>query len=273
MVYAQHLKCCEVFPHAGSTPALGTKFMAILFWIILTTFLLSIVSLAGAVVLAFREKTLHKIVGFLVDLSIGVLLAVAFFDLIPETIEKFGADNIFLYVLSGFFLFFLIEKILHWRHCHEEHCPVHAFAYMNLLGEAVHNFTDGLIIGASFVIDFNLGMATVLAVVLHEIPHEIGNFGVLVYAGFQKAKALWFNFLIGLTAVLGGIIGYYLSHSVGVTAKFLLPFAAGGFIYIAASDLIPEGKKHTSAWRSLLSFVFALLGVALIYFIVFFAEK
>jgi zinc and cadmium transporter len=131
----------------------------------------------------------------------------------------------------------------------------------------VHNLTDGLIIGAAFVIDYKLGIATVLAVVLHEIPHEIGNFGVLIYAGFKKTKALLFNFLTGLTAVLGGILGFYLSKYVGVTANFLLPFAAGGFIYIAASDLIPEGRKERDLKKSITGFVIAVIGVLCVYFL------
>jgi len=226
-----------------------------------------LVSFVAAFSLLLKDKVLHKIVGFLVDLSIGVLLGVAFLDLLPDAIEKFGLENIFIYVLAGFFLFFLIEKVLHWRHCHDEDCAVHTFAYINLLGEAVHNLTDGLIIGAAFVIDYKLGIATVLAVVLHEIPHEIGNFGVLIYAGFKKTKALLFNFLTGLTAVVGGILGFYLSQYVGVTANFLLPFAAGGFIYVAASDLIPEGKKERDLKKSITGFVIAVIGVLCVYFL------
>lgn len=239
--------------------------MAILLSIVISTFLVSLVSLVGASVLAFREETLNKIVGFLVDLSVGVLMAVALLDLVPDAVDRFGPKNIFLYLLIGFFFFFLIEKLLHWRHCHQEHCPIHAFAYINLLGEAVHNFTDGLIIGASFIIDFHLGITTVFAVILHEIPHEIGNFGILIYAGFKKTKALLFNSLIGLTAVFGGIIGYYLSSFSGITANFLLPFAAGGFIYIAASDLIPEGKKERNVKKSIFSFFITIFGVLLVY--------
>jgi zinc and cadmium transporter len=241
--------------------------MFILFWILITTFLVSLVSFVNVFLLAMKDDVLKKIVNFLVDLSVGVLLAVAFLDLIPDALGKFGAKNILLYVLMGFFLYFLIEKILHWRHCHEEHCPVHTFAYINLLGEAVHNLTDGLIIGASFVVDFRLGIATVFAVVLHEIPHEIGNFGVLIYAGFKKTKALFFNFLTGLTAIFGGVLGFYLSSFVGVTANFLLPFAAGGFIYIAASDLIPEGRKERNLRKSIAGFAISVIGVLLIYFV------
>lgn len=239
--------------------------MPILFWVILSTFLVSLISLIGVFTLSLRDQTLKKVVGFLVDLSIGVLMAAAFLDLIPDAIERFGLKGIFLYVLVGFFTFFLIEKLFRWRHCHEEDCPVHTFAYVNLLGETVHNFTDGLIIGASFIVDFHLGVATVLAVVSHEIPHEIGDFGILVYAGFKKTKALFFNFLTALSAIIGGIVGYYISTYTGAAANFLLPFAAGGFLYIAASDLIPEVIEERNIKKSLLSFTIAVLGILLIY--------
>jgi len=224
-------------------------------------------------VLAFREDFLKKIINFLVSLSIGVLLGVAFLDLIPESVEKSGGEKAFIYILIGFFLFFFIEKILHWRHCHEEHCPVHAFAYMNLIGDAVHNFTDGLIIGASFVVDFRLGIATTFAVALHEIPQEIGDLGVLIYAGFKRSKALFFNFITALTAVAGGVLGFYISSFTDNFTQFLLPFAAGGFIYIAASDLIPESKKERNIKKSVLNFIVAAFGVLLIYLVRIIAKE
>jgi len=238
-----------------------------LVWVIISTIFVSLISLVGVFTLALKDEWLKKIVSFLVNLSIGVLIGVAFLDLIPEAQEKAGNSNIFFYVLIGFFLFFLIEKIFHWRHCHEEDCPIHSFAYINLLGDAVHNLTDGLIIGASFFFDFRLGLITVLAVVLHEIPHEIGNFGVLVYAGFKKTKALFFNFITALTAILGGILGFFLSGYINNFIGFLLPFAAGGFIYIAASDLIPEVREEKNVKKSFVNFFIAVVGVLLIYFI------
>lgn len=239
--------------------------MATIFLVIIFTFLVSLISFVAAFSLLFKDHILKQIVGFLVELSIGVLLAVAFLDLLPDAVQKFGFDNIFLYTLTGFFLFFLIEKFLRWRHCHKNDCPEHTFAYVNLLGETVHNLTDGLIIGATFAIDYKLGLATVTAVVLHEIPHEIGNFGVLIYAGFKKTKALLFNFLTGLSAVAGGVLGFYLSQFAGASTEFLLPFAAGGFIYIAASDLIPEGRKEHNLKKSIAGFAISVIGVLLIY--------
>jgi len=212
-----------------------------------------------------KEKSLERILLLLVALSAGALMGGAFLHLIPEASERFRDYHIFVYVLVGFVLFFLIEKILHWRHCHKRKCPVHTFAYMNLVGDAVHNFIDGLIIAASFVANLHLGIVTTIAIALHEIPQEIGDFGVLVYAGFKKTKALFFNFITALTAILGGIIGYYLSGYVESSMMFLLPFAAGGFIYIAASDLIPEIRKEVSLKKSLSSFGIFLLGILIMY--------
>lgn len=237
--------------------------MGNIFLVLISTIIVSLISLIGILVISLRDELLKKIVDFLVFLSVGVLLGVAFLDLIPEALEEFDNDNIFLFVLVGFFLFFAIERILQWRHCHKAECPVHSFGYVNLFGDAVHNLTDGLIIGASFAVSIPLGVASVIAVIFHEIPHEIGEFGVLLYAGFTKTKALFFNFLSALTAILGGVIGFYLSSYTDNFTLFLLPFAAGGFIYIAASDLIPEIQKDHK--KPLISFSIPVLGVLLVY--------
>jgi len=143
---------------------------------------------------------------------------------------------------------------------------------MNLFGDGVHNFIDGLIMAASFITDINLGVATTFAITLHEIPQEIGDFGVLIYGGFNKKRALFWNFLCALTAILGGIIGYILSGSLNSSVMFLLPFAAGGFLYIAASDLIPEIRRETSLKRSMISFGIFILGILLMYAVKFIAH-
>jgi len=239
-----------------------------LFWILLSTFLVSLIAFIGIFALAIKEKLLKRIIFLLIALSAGALMGDAFLHLIPEAV---GLPNkyIFLYILTGFIIFFLIEKILHWRHCHDGKCPVHTFAYINLIGESVHNFIDGLIIAASFVINTPLGIATTIAIALHEIPQEIGDFGVLVHGGFNKTKALFLNFFVALTAIFGGLIGFYLSKSTQPFIEFLIPFTAGGFIYIAASDLIPELKKEIDNKKSLLSFVIFILGIFLMYLLTF----
>ena len=246
--------------------------MKILFWILISTFLVSVISLIGILTLLLKQRLLEKILMFLVALSAGALMGGAFLHLIPEAIEKSMNPSILIYVLIGFAVFFLIEKILHWHHCHKENCPVHAFAYMNLFGDSTHNFIDGLIIAASFIVNIPLGIMTTFAIALHEIPQEIGDFGVLIYGGFKKKRALFFNFLTALTAVIGGIIGYYLSTHTEAFTIFLLPFAAGGFIYIAASDLIPEIKKEGVLKKSLINFGIFILGILITYTVRFIAH-
>ncbi|MBU4204978.1 ZIP family metal transporter [Patescibacteria group bacterium] len=239
--------------------------MATLLWILISTFLVSLVSFIGIFTISLKEKILEKALFFLVSLSIGGLMGGAFLHLLPEDIEKFGNGDIFLYTLTGFFLFLIIEKIIHWRHCHESHCPIHAFAYMNLIGDGIHNFIDGLIMAAGFIASPGLGIASTIAIFLHEIPQEIGDFGVLVYGGFSRKKALIFNFLTALTAILGGVIGFYLLSFTEIASKFLLAFAAGGFLYIAASDLIPEIRKEMRIKKFFINFGIIFLGILIMY--------
>ncbi len=246
--------------------------MEILLWILASTFFVSILSLVGVIALSIREKLLEKILLFLVSLSAGALMGGAFLHLIPEASNSIAIHTVCCYVLIGFVFFFLIEKILHWHHCHKKKCDVHTFAQMNLFGDAAHNFVDGLIMAASFVTDIHLGLITTLAIILHEIPQEIGDFGVLVYGGFTKRKALAFNFLTALTAVLGGIVGYYLSGYVEASLMLLLPFAAGGFIYISASDLIPEIRKETNTKKVLINFAIFIIGILIMYAVKFIAH-
>jgi zinc and cadmium transporter len=148
-----------------------------------------------------------------------------------------------------------MERYFYWRHCHAGICDVHVFTYLNLIGDGIHNFTDGLVIAASFVADIKLGVVTTLAVLFHEVPQEMGDFGILVYGGFSKTKALFLNFVCALTAVLGAIIGYILSNITTGVSLFLISFTAGGFIYIAASDLIPELHKQKSSKRANVAFL------------------
>lgn len=197
----------------------------------------------------------------------------AFLHLFPEAIEEFENGQAYLFVLSGFFLFLIIEKLIHWRHCHEGDCPVHTFAYMNLIGDGVHNFIDGMVISAGWLAGPEVGIASTIAVFLHEIPQEIGDFGVLVYAGITAKRALLFNFLSAVTAVIGAIFGFYLLSFSQIATKFLIAFAAGGFLYIAASDLIPEIRKEQAVKKSLIGFAVIILGIALMYLLKFLEVK
>ena len=238
-------------------------------WILMSTFFISLISFVGIFTLALKEQLLQKIVLLLVSLSAGVLMGGAFLHLLPESAELSEGLDVFLFVLIGFILFFFIEKILHWRHCHKGECQIHTFTYMNLIGDSIHNFIDGLIMATSFVISIPLGMTTTLAIALHEIPQEIGDFGVLLYGGFEKRKALILNFLTALTAIAGGIIGFFITTMVDNVKLFILPFAAGGFIYIAATDLIPEIRKETNLKKSMIYFGIFILGIIIMYVVTF----
>jgi zinc and cadmium transporter len=234
--------------------------------ILLSTGLISLGALAGVVTLWMNQEKVERCLLFLVALSTGVLMGGAFLHLLPEAVERVGSEVGFLVVLGAFMGFFLIEKILHWHHCHKGDCDEHVLGQMNLIGDSVHNFIDGLIIAAAFGVDVKLGWVTSLAVALHEIPQEISDFGVLLYAGWEKSKALVANFLVALMVVLGGLAGYWLSVN-EMFIGYLMPVAAGGFIYIAASDLMPELKKEAKLKKSLVSFGVFGLGVLLMWMI------
>jgi len=159
-----------------------------------------------------------------------------------------------------------LEKYLHWRHCHESECKVHAFTYLNLIGDSVHNFSDGLVIGASFMINIPFGVITTLVIVFHEIPHEIGNFGILVFGGFDKYKAIFCNFICALTCIAGTVLGFFISEKLSNFSVFLLPFTAGGFIYIASCDIIPELHKENDTKTSAMSVIAFFIGILFIFF-------
>ena len=241
-------------------------------YIILTTFAIALIAFIGVFTLAMREQLLNKILIILVSFSAGALMGGAFLHLLPESIEKSGNADILLFVLVGFVLFFIIEKVLHWRHCHKGKCDVHTFHYMNLIGDSVHNFIDGLIIAASFIVSIPLGLTTTIAIAAHEIPQEIGDFGVLIYGGFEKKKAIVLNFIVALTVVAGGVVGYFISKSIEQVAVYLLPFAAGGFIYIAATDLVPEIKKELDIKKSMATIFVFICGILIMWLVKFVFE-
>ncbi len=237
-------------------------------YILLASFIISLGGLIGVVTLSVDENKLTKILLLLISLSAGALMGGAFLHLLPEASENLAPKTLYSVVLLAFILFFLIEKLLHWRHCHKGgKCDTHTFGYMNLFGDSIHNFIDGLIIAGAFITDVNLGIATTLAVALHEIPQEIGDFGVLLYSGFSKKKALTANFLVALASVLGGVVGFYLSTLSHNFITYLVPFAAGGFLYIASSDLLPELRKEQDPKKSALAFSFFIAGILLMFIV------
>jgi zinc and cadmium transporter len=234
-------------------------------YILLATFFISLISFVGVICLALRENILNKILLVLIGLSAGALMGGAFLHLLPEAVEKTTGLDVYLFVLIGFIIFFLIEKVLHWRHCHKGECDVHTFQYMNLVGDSIHNFIDGMIMAASFVVSIPLGITTTIAISTHEIPQEIGDFGVLLYGGFSKRRAIMLNFVVALTAVLGGIVGYFVSSLIEDIVLFILPFAAGGFIYIAATDLVPEIRKELNMKKYMATLCVFICGILIMW--------
>ena len=237
------------------------------FYTLLSVLVVSLISLVGVFTLSLNQKKLGQWLIYLVSFSAGALMGDAFIHLIPEALENIPSRWASLFILSGILLFFVLEKIIHWRHCHEVACAEHphAFSYMILLGDGVHNFIDGLVIGASFLVSFPVGLSTTLAVILHEIPQEIGDFGSLVYGGFSRLRALLYNFFSGTTAILGAVLILILGSRWGNLADWLVPFAAGGFIYIAGSDLIPELHKSKESKKMFFQVVYFILGIGVMF--------
>ena len=245
--------------------------------------IVSLVSFVGIFTLSLREEALRRALGLLVSLAAGALLGDALLHLLPESFETLGsATKSGVLVLVGFLFFFVVERALHWHHFHNEpECDeaqehhgalrhgatgttqkaIQPAGYLVLISDGFHNLLDGLIIGASYLAGTEIGVATTLAVILHEIPQEVGDFGVLLHAGFARGRALFLNFLSALLAILGVVISLLLGETSAMLTLPLIPIAAGGFIYIAASDLVPELHKTRAAGASLMQFLALLLGV------------
>ncbi len=236
---------------------------------IISVIIISLLSFVGIVTLAFKQKRLEKILLLLVAFSVGALLGDAFFHLFPESVERFGgfSVSVAMLTLAGIVLFFLLEKVLRFRHCHEDNCEDHPkhLGPLNLIGDGAHNFIDGILIGASYLISLPLGITTTIAVAAHEIPHELGNFGVLLHSGYSKKQALIYNFYSALTAVLGTIIVLIIGSGFGSIAGYLVPLTAGNFIYIASSDLIPELHRQNKARDSFYYFLAIIAGLVIMY--------
>jgi len=235
------------------------------FWYILISVLaVSLISFVGVFFLAFKKEILDKLLDLFISFACGSLLGGAFFHLLPESMDKLGSSA-FVWVAIAFLMFFVLEKFFLWRHCHQQHCDVHAFSYLNLIGDGIHNFIDGTVIAAAFLTNLALGFSTTLAVVFHEIPQEIGDFSILVYGGWPRKKALIFNFLSALPAIAGALVIYFFSYLFLDYIAFLLPFAAGGFLYIAGTDLIPQLHKKTAISKSILQFIALTAGLVLMW--------
>jgi zinc and cadmium transporter len=236
-------------------------------FIFLSLLIISLISFVGVFGLFLTKDKLKKYLLFLVSLSAGTLLGGAMLHLMPEIVEEGASESTWLWFLFGIILFFILEKIICWRHCHiptSDNHP-HSIGVMNLIGDALHNFLDGVIIVGAFMISIPLGITVSIAVIAHEIPQEIADFGVLIYAGYTRKKALILNFLISLSAFLGAIFAIVMQNSIENFSKAVIPIAAGGFIYIASADLIPELKKDNRITKSLGQLISILVGIGIMY--------
>jgi len=217
----------------------------------------SLISLIGVLSLPLGMRRLHGLLVLLVAFASGAMLSASFLDLIPEAYGEIGGEAL-RWVLAGIILFFFIEKFIHWHHCGKEECKVRPAAYLNLVGDGVHNFVDGVIIAAAYLTSVKLGLVTTAAIALHEIPQEFGDFSILLHSGMKTRKALAYNFISALAAVVGAVLGYRFLGGIGTWIPAAVAAAAGGFIYIATADLMPELHKDMNP-RSMVSQSAALL--------------
>ncbi len=237
--------------------------MPVLVWILASGILMSVIALVGSLTLLLTERTLQRILSPLVAFAAGSLLGGAFLHMIPTALEKKTDLAVSIWVLGGFTVFFVLEQFLHWHHCHRASSACkQPLTYLILIGDGLHNFLGGLAVAGTFLIDIRLGISTWVAAAAHEVPQELGDFGVLVHGGWSKGKALLLNVLSALTFLLGGLVAYVASFQIDV--DFLVPFAAGNFLYIAASDLVPEVNKHRELTTNIIHFLSFTGGIALL---------
>lgn len=222
----------------------------------------SLISFIG--VLGLSERILRKYLFLFISVAAGALLGDAFIHLIPESLAAGGGGPLpAVLVISGIILFFVVEKYLHWHHHGEDaESHVHPVGRLILFSDAIHNLLDGIIIAASFMVSVPVGLATTMAVILHEIPQEVGDFAVLVHAGYTRRRALLLNFLSGLCAVFGALLFFLFASLSGLVEGVFLPVIAGGFIYIAIADIIPELQKTKDPRHSFFQLIALILGVA-----------
>ncbi len=237
------------------------------FWILGSGLLMSLIALSGSITLLLKKKTLEKILLPLVAFAAGSLIGGAFFHMLPIAIEKISNTHlVFLFVALGFLTFLALEQFMHWHHCHrriiDHKEPV---TYLILIADGLHNFIGGLVVAGVFLVDIQLGITTWLAAAAHEVPQELGDFGVLLKGGWKKRKALLFNLVSGLTFLVGGIIAYFTSTQLNINTDYLIPFGAGNFIYIGASDLIPQVNKEESIKGNIIHYLSFVFGLILLY--------
>lgn len=247
--------------------------MTIFAKIIIASVAESLVSFGASLAVIVNEKKVRNFVHWFISFAVGALLGVVFFDLMPETFEFIGAEKALPWILAGFLLFFVLEKFLFWFHRHEhKHEASGNAGYLVSVGDAIHNFIDGVVIALSFAADARLGFVTTIAILLHEVPQEVGDFAVLLHSGFSKRKALFYNVFVSLSTIAGAVVGYYLPIQEQVLG-ILLAVVAGNFLYLAAADLIPELHHNHRSSSSVVQVLLIGVGVLLVYTVgIFFHE-
>jgi len=246
--------------------------MTLIVYTFLSVIIVSLISLIGAFTLSINKKVLDRSIFLLVSLAVGALFGDAIIHLIPEAFASFeNTTTPALLIIIGIFIFFILEKFLHWHHCHGTHdsnCDVvRPLGRIILFSDGVHNFLDGVIIGAAYLVSIEVGIATTFAIILHEIPQEIGDFGVLIHSGYTRARALFVNFLSALVAILGAGFALILGDISENVIPALIAIAAGSFLYIAGSDLVPELQKISDVKKSALQFIAIIIGVTLVFMV------
>ncbi|MCB0969003.1 MAG: ZIP family metal transporter [Ilumatobacter sp.] len=238
--------------------------MSTLAWIVVAGLGMSALALVGAITIFLPPPALARVLLPMVGLAAGSLLGGAFFRMLPESVDALGNDmDIYLALVVGFLVFFVLEQFLHWHHCHRaEHDEHRPLGYLVLLADGLHNLIGGLAVGGAFVVDLRVGIITWLVAAAHEVPQELGDFGVLVHSGWQRRSALAWNFASALTFLLGALLAYALADHIEV--GYLLPFAAGNFIYIAAADLLPEITAETRTRDKLETSGAFMIGLAIL---------
>ena len=238
----------------------------LLTWIIFFSLLGSVGAIAGAaLLLLFRQSTRKTLLPCLLSYAIGTLLGAAFLGMIPNALQQNTALAISGTVLAGIVIFFVLEKLIIWRHCHDAECEVHGAAGpLILIGDAFHNFVDGFVIAAAFLTSVPLGIAASLAVIAHEIPQEVGDFAILLENGYSKTRALVLNLLSSLTTLPGAVIAYFFLGATREAVPFILALSAASFIYIAIADLVPSLHRQTGLKPAITQLALILAGIGTI---------
>lgn len=227
--------------------------------------LISLASLIGALFIGLNSKKIEEWLEFMVAFAIGALLGEVFIHLLPELAENGFSVITSMTILIGILTFFVLEKFIHWHHCHHTHHrhDFNRFTYTSIAADAIHNIIDGIILAGAFLASPVLGFSTAIAIVLHEIPQEIGDFSILLKGGFSKKKALAFNFLVSLTSFVGALLAVAFSYAIAGATPYLIAFAAGSFLYIAGTDLFPELHKEYSTKKAIMQLFFLILGMVI----------